>query len=196
NDPNSDVVVTIVGVNSDAGEIVYNVGLRALKRFGSTGKGNGEFLNPMGAAIDSDGDVAVADTGNHRIVLLKHDSLQLSWVKAAGKKGKAPGQFEAPLAVAYDSQDNLYVADTGNDRIQVKSTLGRFRVLNIPDLQSPSALAVIDGKEPWTFYTKGKYADRLAVIDRAGTRLRTFTLEGQLLSSVTTDQIPDPPAKL
>jgi hypothetical protein len=73
---------------------------------------------------------------------------------------------------------------------------GHFRVLPIGDLESPSAIAVIDGHEPWTFFTKGNYADRLAVIDKAGTRLRTFTLEGQLMATITADQVPDPPVKL
>ncbi|HTA76934.1 MAG TPA: NHL repeat-containing protein [bacterium] len=195
-DPTQDVVVTLVGVNSGAGEIIYNVGLKDIKRFGSTGKGMGQFLNPTGVAINSDGEVAVADTGNHRIVLLKHDGLRIRWVKALGKKGNGVGQFENPLAVAYDSQNNLYIADAGNHRIQVRDAHGKFLVLNIKGLEAPCALAVIDEKEAWTFYRQGVYADRLAVIDQMGNRLQTFTLEGQPLASVTVDQLTDGPMKL
>jgi len=195
-DPTQDVVVTLVGVNSGAGEIIYNVGLKDIKRFGSTGKGTGQFLNPTGVAINSDGEVAVADTGNHRIVLLKHDGLRIRWVKALGKKGSGIGQFENPLAVAYDSQNNLYIADAGNHRVQVRDPHGKFRVLNIAGLEAPCALAVIDQKEAWTFYRQGIYADRLAVIDQMGDRLQTFSLEGQLLSGVTSAQLADGPMKL
>jgi len=196
NDPKQDIVVTIVGVNSGAGELIYNVGLKDLRRFGKTGKGEGEFLNPTGVAIDPDGDVAVADTGNHRIVLLKHDGLRLRWVKTLGKKGGGTGQLKNPLAVAYDSRENLYIADAGNNRIQMRTPQGQFHVLDIQGLEAPCALAVIDGKEDWAFYRQGIYADRLAVIDRQGSRLEVFTLEGKLLAQVTADQIADPPMKL
>jgi DNA-binding beta-propeller fold protein YncE len=195
-DPKQDVVVTVVGVNSGAGELIYNAGLKDLKRFGTTGKGDHQFLNPTGVAIDRDGDVAVADTGNHRIVLLKHDGLRLRWVKALGKKGNAAGEFNNPLAVAYDSQDNLYIADAGNNRIQERTSDGRYHVLDIQGLEAPCALAVIDEKEDWTFYRQGLYANRLAVIDQMGNRVQTFTLEGKPLAQMTVDQITDPPMKL
>ncbi len=194
--PQNDVVVTVIGVNSGAGEIIYNVGLKDLRRFGSVGSGEKQFMDPTGTAIDSDGDVAVADTGNNRIALLKHDGLRMRWVEAVGKAGTKPGQFNHPLAVAYDSQDNLYIADTGNNRIQVRDIKGRAKVLAIANLKAPSAIAVIDAKESWTFYQQGPYASRLAVIDQQGSRLQTFTLEGQPLDQVTADQVPDAPVKL
>lgn len=196
-DPKQDVVVTAVGVNSGAGQLIYNVGLKDLKCFGTTGKGEHQFLNPTGVAIDRDGDVAVADTGNHRIVLLKHDGLRLRWVKTLGKKGKEAGEFNNPLAVAFDSQDNLYIADAGNDRIQERTPRGEYHVLDIQGLQAPCALAVIDEKEDWTFYRQGIYANRLAVIDQMGNRVQTFSLEGgKFLAQMTADQIADPPMKL
>ncbi len=194
--PQNDVVITVIGVNSGAGELIYNVGLKDLRRFGSTGRGDKQFSAPTGAAIDQDGDVAVADTGNDRIALLKHDGMRLSWVGASGKRGSGSGHFIAPMGVAYDSQGTLYVADTGNNRIQVRDTKGRFRVLEAPELEGPSAIAVIDAKEAWTFYQQGPYANRLAVIDRKGTRLQTLTLEGRPLAQAALDQIPDGPAKL
>lgn len=196
-DSKQDVVVTVVGVNSGAGQLIYNAGLKDLKSFGTIGKGEHQFLNPTGVAIDRDGDVAVADTGNHRIVLLKHDGLRLRWVKAVGKKGKEADQFNNPLAVAYDSQDNLYIADAGNNRIQVRNPQGQYHVLDIQGLEAPCALAVIDQKEDWTFYRKGVYANRLAVIDQMGNRVQIFALEGgQPLAQMTADQITDPPVKL
>lgn len=194
--PMDDVVITVIGVNSGAGEIVYNVGLRDLRRFGSTGAGDKQFMAPTGVAIDPDGDVAVADTGNDRIALLHHDGLRIKWVKAVGLKGKRAGDFNAPQGVAYDSQGNLYIADTGNNRIQVMDAKGRFRVLKTPPLDGPSAIAAIDAKEAWTFYQQGPYANRLAVIDRQGQRILTLTLDGDILSSLTSERFPDPPVQL
>ncbi len=194
--PQNDVVITCIGVNSGAGEIVYNVGLKELDRFGSPGKGPKQFMAPTGAAINPDGEVAVADTGNNRIALLKHDGMRLTWVKTVGKMGSKPGQFIAPMGVAYDSSNRLYIADTGNNRIQVMDGKGRCHVLKTPELTAPSAVAVIDTNEVWTFYKQGKYADRLAVIDRQGTRLQTFTLEGDPLSVIRAEDMPDQPVKL
>jgi DNA-binding beta-propeller fold protein YncE len=39
-------------------------------RFGSSGRGEGQFLTPWGVAVDSKGRVFVADTGNRRVVRL------------------------------------------------------------------------------------------------------------------------------
>jgi hypothetical protein len=194
--PANDVVVTVIGVNSGAGEILYNIGLKDVRRFGSQGSGERQFLNPVGSAVHPNGDVAVADKGNDRVALLKHDGMRLKWVAAIGKTGSAAGQFKAPSGVAFDSKGNLYIADTGNDRIQVRDARGFFKVLPTGPLQGPSALAVIDAGEAWTFHQQGPYANRLAVIDRDGTRLQTFSLSGSPLAQVTAAQVPDPPVKL
>jgi len=100
------------------------------------------------------------------------------------------------MGVAYDSEGNLYIADTGNNRVQVMDKGGHFHLLNTPALEAPSAIAVTDGRQSWTFYQQGPYANRLALIDRQGQRLQTLTLEGQFLAQTTGDQISDPPVKL
>ena len=194
--PENDLVVTCIGVNSEAGEIIYNVGLKDIRRFGSVGHAEKQFFHPTGAAIDTSGEVAIADTGNNRIAFLQHDGLRLTWAKAMGQLGARAGQFNGPMGVAYDSQGRLYVADTGNNRIQVRDANGRFRVLNTPPLEGPSAIAVIDAHEAWTFYQQGPYANRLAVIDRQGKRLQTLDMDGGTLAQITADQISDPPVKL
>jgi len=44
---------------------------RFLRKWGSEGNGDGEFSQPQGLAIDSEGDVYVSDQGNHRILVFK-----------------------------------------------------------------------------------------------------------------------------
>lgn len=194
--PLNDVIVTVIGVNSGAGEIFYNTGLKELKKFGSSGGGPGQFLSPTGAAIHPNGSVAIADTGNNRVALLKDDGSRLRWVKALGTLGAKAGQFNAPQGVAYDTPGNLYIADTGNNRIQARVPTGAFRVLPISGLDHPTALCVIDAKADWSFYKTGDLANRLAVIDQQGQRLQTFTLDGKPLAQFTADQASDGPMQL
>ncbi|MGH7740196.1 MAG: NHL repeat-containing protein [bacterium] len=189
-DPVNDVIVTVIGVNSGAGQIFYNVGLKDLKKFGTPGGGRDQFLNPMGAAIYPDGSVAIADAGNNRVVLLKDNGMSLRWEKTL------TGRFKAPEGVAYDSSGDLYIADTGNNRVQVRDAKGSIRVLPISGLDHPTALCVIDSKADWSFYKTGPLANRLAVIDRLGQRLQTFTLQGKPLAQFTADQVSDGPMRL
>ncbi len=77
-------------------------------KWGSQGSGDGEFTNPVGAAVDSSGNVYVADTGNHRIQ--KFDTsggFVIKW----GSQGAGDGEFSYPYGVAVDSSGNVYVAD-------------------------------------------------------------------------------------
>ncbi len=99
-----------------------------------TGGANGtaEFNAPQGVAVDSDGNVYVADTGNNRIrqidpsgnVTTLAGNGTAGWADgSAGRDGTA--EFDAPAGVAADpSHDpdtygNVYVADTGNNRIRL-----------------------------------------------------------------------------
>ena len=75
----------------------------------------GTFWGPRGLALDSAGNLYVADTGNKRIQKFASDGRHLSsW----GGGGIIAGHFEEPTDVALDSAGNIYVADTWNQRIQ------------------------------------------------------------------------------
>jgi predicted membrane-bound mannosyltransferase/DNA-binding beta-propeller fold protein YncE len=71
---------------------------------------------PRGIAVDSQGHVLVADTGNKRIIVYDADG---NFISQFGGGGTAAGQFDEPVGLAFDTQGNLYVADTWNQRIQV-----------------------------------------------------------------------------
>ncbi len=83
---------------------------------GSQGTGPGQFHQPLGVAVDSQGNIYVADTYNNRIQIWA--ATTNTWT-TMGSYGTGPGQFNQPFGVAVDSQGNLYVADCGNNRIQI-----------------------------------------------------------------------------
>ena len=43
--------------------------------WGTNGNGDGQFIYPTGVAVDSSGNVYVADTGNHRIQKFKSNGV-------------------------------------------------------------------------------------------------------------------------
>ena len=71
---------------------------------------------PRGIALDSQGHVLVADTGNKRILIYDSDG---NFISQFGGQGAGAGQFDEPVGLAFDGDGNLYVADTWNQRIQV-----------------------------------------------------------------------------
>ena len=80
------------------------------------------FSAPAGVAVDSSGNLFVADTGNHTIRRIVISTGKVTtFAGHAGKSGTANGaitaaQFNKPTAVAVDSSGFLYVTDTDNNR--------------------------------------------------------------------------------
>ena len=81
------------------------------------------FSSPSGVAIDSAGNVYVADTFNNTIRKITHGAAVSTFVGTPGVTGGMDGtgaaaQFNAPIGVAVDSSDNVYVADSGNNTVR------------------------------------------------------------------------------
>src|SRR5205085_140763 len=82
--------------------------------------------------LDPEGDIYVADTGNHCIQKLSPTGEPLAQWGQEGRapgqfglpSGTGPGQFRLPQGVAVDGEGSIYVADTDNHRIQKLSSDG------------------------------------------------------------------------
>ena len=83
---------------------------KLLKKWGSDGDGDGEFMRPMGIAVDrANGYVYVGDTDNARIQ--KFDT-EGKFLDKWGEFGEGERQFNKPLDLAWNPADNsLFVSD-------------------------------------------------------------------------------------
>ncbi len=108
----------------------------AIQQIGSAGvPGNaaGQFNFPRAVAIDSEGRIFVADSGNNRIQVFGADGTFLrQWGSMCkldtteGCIGSGDGQFNEPWGIAVGQDGSVYVADTWNHRIQRFTSEGQF----------------------------------------------------------------------
>lgn len=101
-----------------------------LAKWGAQGSGDGQFEffsaeNGAHGAVtaDTEGNVYVADTENHRIQSFSPEGTFLAkW----GTLGDRDGQFKYPVGVTVDLKGNVYVTDKGNSRVQKFTPQGAF----------------------------------------------------------------------
>ena len=80
------------------------------------------FNGPIGVAVDTRGNVVVADTYNDRIRMISPDG-QVSTIAGAGTPGYADGDrntslFDTPCGIVVANDGTIIVADTGNDSVR------------------------------------------------------------------------------
>jgi len=87
------------------------------------GSGNGQFWNPYGIDVGSDGKIYVSESWNHRVQIFDASG---KYVSKFGSRGDGNTQFDFPLGMSLDKNDNIYVCDPSNQRIQKFTSSGSF----------------------------------------------------------------------
>jgi DNA-binding beta-propeller fold protein YncE len=134
----------------------------ATNRFeGGRGTGKGQFDSPTAIAVDPNGNILVADTGNGRIEKFSPNGTFVTSI----------GQFEAPNGIAVDHAGNIYVAEIGSrHRIQKLGPDGTFIARWAPGLYGPRKIAI--GPD-----------DSIYVVDSGDNRIVKLSPAGQVLAS-------------
>jgi sugar lactone lactonase YvrE len=123
-DSSGDIIISDSGNNrvrefTPGGTILTIAGGGCCGLLGDGGPASAAQLNgPQGLALDSIGNLYIADSANNRIRMLSAQDGTLVTLAGTGVAGNGPGQLFGPQGVASDQRGRLYIADTNNDRIQ------------------------------------------------------------------------------
>jgi hypothetical protein len=84
-----------------------------------------EINGPTAVAVDSAGDIFIADTSNNRIREVNHSTGLISTIAGNGIQGYSgngglavAAELNAPTGVAVDAAGDVFIADAGNNRIR------------------------------------------------------------------------------
>lgn len=81
------------------------------------------FVKITSLCVDTDNNLYVADSGQHRIFKFDH---QGEFINSFGSQGQGPGDFLGILRMSFGNDGRLYITDDGNWRLSTFSSRGEF----------------------------------------------------------------------
>ncbi len=183
--------LTVYGVNSGSGEIIFNSSEMSLGFFSSWPGADSGFDRPMGIAADRDGWVAVSDAGHNRVIYLRNEANELHFFKSLDFS-ETGIPLNSPSGLAIEN-GRLYIADTGNNRIVITNLdgehIGTIGHPGQPDVFiQPFDVAVIE-QSTWNHYGS-KF---IIVTDSLHQRLNLLTIECEPVVSRRFNEISGDP---
>lgn len=165
------------------GELISTLGSRTPD--GQTSPAPGTFTEPWGIAVDTGGNVYVADTWNHRIQKFDANGKFLQAWGSAGQASEGPGRLWGPRGIAISPDGKVYVTDTGNKRVVVFDAEGQFLTefgsTGEGALDEPVGIAVgADGE----VYIADTWNLRVAVFSPGGQFQSSWPVQGWLSDSL------------
>ncbi|MGA2217429.1 MAG: Ig-like domain repeat protein [Terracidiphilus sp.] len=165
--------------------------------------------SPDGVAVDSAGNIYIADTNNNRIREVQASTGNIVTIAGTGVAGfsgdggsAVSATLDSPTAIAVDSQGNVYIADTLNNRIReitganINTVAGNGQQTYSGDgglapaagLDSPNGVAV---DASFNIYIGDTHNQRVRVVTIstgiittiAGTGVKGFTSDGPVASA-------------
>ncbi len=181
---NFDVIVSdgTVNINRQVTVSVTNIIEVTVSTFAGSSTGymdgtgtNAQFLNPVGTAIDSHGNIFIADYDNHRIRKITPAGVVTTFA-GSGTVGSTDGvgtnaQFNKPYKIAIDASDNLYVTDYSNNNVRKITPAGVVTTFGIITFNRPSGIAV---DASGNVYVSESSGNRIRKINAAGTTVSIF----------------------
>jgi len=167
------------------------------------GPANAEPLwNPYGLAVDNQGNIYIADTGNNKIRKIDTSGNFTSFAGSSkpcenqGRCGDGAvatlAKLNAPQGVAVDAAGNVYIADTGDNRIRIVKTdgniyhyIGNYNTGSCASPTSacgdggPGAVASLNGPIGVALDGKGS----LYISDSGDNRVRIVTLKTRIINA-------------
>ena len=131
---------------------------------------------PWGVAVNEEDEIAVSDTGNHKIHLFKSNGTH---IKSFGGKGAQHGEFDFPSGTAYHG-DNIIVSEQVNHRVQVLSRQGEY-------LRHFGGVGSLDHQFNFPFGLSINSDGNIIVADRNNKLIKIFSADGQFLHKLGTE---------
>ena len=110
------------GVNTDIEPIFHEIYTERMLELLPDSQLEAEMLNPRGISVATDGTIYIADSNNHRILVIEDNEIVNEWgffTTNNSTQIAEDGGFNEPWGVAVSPDEQfVYVADTWNHRIQ------------------------------------------------------------------------------
>lgn len=123
-----------------------------------------QFHAARDIAVDINGNFVIADTNNHRVLVVDSNG---DYITEFGSAGTLDGQFLEPRGITVDGSGNILVADTLNHRIQVFDSNHNF-------ISKFGSAGTLDGQ----FYRPMRVAidsnDHILVVGNENDRIQIF----------------------